>query len=49
MDPDPTPNPNPIPDLIPFFSDFTDAEKNSFLIFFSNNLPAGTLSSDLKI
>ncbi len=36
MDPDPT----------PFFSDFKDAKKLIFHIF-SNNLPAGTLSSVL--
>ncbi len=32
-----------------FFSDFKDAKKLFFLIFFSYNLPAGTLSSDLEI
>jgi hypothetical protein len=41
MDPDPTPDPTP------FFGDFKDATKNS--IFLSYNLPAGTLSSVLKI
>jgi hypothetical protein len=41
MDPDP----NPTPDPTPLFSDFKDAKK----IFFSYNLPAGTLSSVLKI
>jgi hypothetical protein len=40
MDSDPTPDPTP------FFSDFKDAKK---FIFFSYNLPAGTLSSALKI
>jgi hypothetical protein len=40
---------DPTPDPTPFFSDFTDAKKLFFiLIFFSYNLPAGTLSSILK-
>ncbi len=40
MDPDPT----------PFFNDLRDAKKlNYFHIFFSYNLPTGTLSSVLKI
>jgi hypothetical protein len=43
MDPDPAPDPSP------FFSDFKDAKKIFFVIFFSNNLPAGILSSVLKI
>jgi hypothetical protein len=36
-------------DPTPFFSDLKDVKKNFFLIFFSFNLPAGTLSSDLKL
>ncbi len=48
MDPDPAQDPNPIPDLTPFFGDFEDAKK-IFLAFLSSNLPAGTLSSVLKI
>ncbi len=43
MDPDPIQLPNPTP----FFCDFKDAKK-FFSIFFSYNLPAGTLSSVLK-
>ncbi len=35
-------------DATPFFSDFKDANKNSYFIFFYN-LPTGTLSSVLKI
>jgi hypothetical protein len=46
MDPDPDPTPDPTP----FFSDFKDAKKNQFFsLFFSYNLPAGTLSSFLTI
>ncbi len=41
MDPDPDPTPDPTP----FFSDFKDAKK----LFFSYNLPTGTLPSVLKI
>jgi hypothetical protein len=37
------PDPDPASDPTPFFSDFKDAKKN-----FSNNLPAGTLSSVFK-
>ncbi len=54
MDPYPaqTQDPDPAqaqdPDLTPFSSDFEDAKKN-FLTFLSYNLPAGTLSSVLKI
>ncbi len=40
---------DPTLDPTPFFSDFKDANKFFFLIFFSLNLPAGTLSSVLKI
>jgi hypothetical protein len=44
MDPDPT------SDTTPFFSDFKDAKEIIFFfIFFSYNLPTGTLSSFLKI
>ncbi len=43
MDPDPTSDPTP------FFSDFMAAKKLIFHIFFSYSLPAGTLSSVLKI
>jgi hypothetical protein len=44
MDPDPTPDPTP------FFSDFEDSKKIFFFpYFFYYNLPAGTLSSFLKI
>ncbi len=39
---------DPTPDPTSFFSDFKDAKKFSFHIFFYN-LPAGTLSSVLKI
>jgi hypothetical protein len=39
MDPDP----DPTPDQSPFFSE--DAKKEYFFIFFSFNLPTGTLSS----
>jgi hypothetical protein len=46
MDPDPTPDPDQTPDSTPFFSDFNDAKK--IFIFFSHNLPAGTLSSVFK-
>jgi hypothetical protein len=42
MDPDPTPDPTH------FFSDFKDGKKK-FSYFFLLNLPAGTLSSVLKI
>jgi hypothetical protein len=42
MDPDPTPDPTP------FFSDFKDAKKIFFPIFFSYNLPTGTATSVLK-
>jgi hypothetical protein len=44
MDPDPDPTLDPTP----FFSDFKDVRK-MFPIFFSYYLPAGTLSSVLKI
>ncbi len=40
---------DPIPDPTPFFSGFQDAGKKNFHVFFSCNLPAGTLSSVLKI
>jgi hypothetical protein len=43
MEPDPDPNPDPTP----FFSNFKNPKKFIF-IFFSYNLPAGTLSSVLK-
>jgi hypothetical protein len=43
MDPDPTPNPTTV------FRDFKDAKKIPFFIFYSYNLPAGTLSLVLKI
>jgi hypothetical protein len=44
MDPDPT------PDRTPCFCDFKDAKSYlSFSYLFSYNLPAGTLSLDLKI
>jgi hypothetical protein len=45
MDPDPA---DPTSNPTPFFSDFKGA-KNLFFIFFSYNLPAGTLSSVLKL
>jgi hypothetical protein len=45
MDPDPTPTPDPTP----FFSNIKDAKYYFFLRIFSYNLPAGTLSSVLKI
>jgi hypothetical protein len=38
-------NPDPTPDPTPFFSDFMDAKE----LFFSYNLPAGILSSVLKL
>ncbi len=42
--------PDPTPDPTPFFSDFKDAKKKLFFShIFSYNLPAGTLSSVLKI
>ncbi len=41
-------DPDPTPDPTPFFSDFKDDKKNFFSIFFSYNLPAGTVSSVLK-
>jgi hypothetical protein len=44
MDPDPDPTADPTH----FFSGFKDAKK-LFFSFFSFNLPAGTLSSVLKI
>jgi hypothetical protein len=44
MDPDPDATPDPTL----FFSDFQDAKKFIFFLFFTNNLPAGTLSSVLK-
>jgi len=44
MDPDPDPTPN----TISFFSDFKETKKNVLHIF-SYNLPAGTLSSVIKI
>ncbi len=40
---------DPTPDPTPFFSDYKDAKKIFLFIFFSYNLPAGTLSSVLKI
>jgi hypothetical protein len=43
------PEPDPIPDQTPFFSDFKDARKIFFSNFLSYNLPAGTLSSVLRI
>jgi hypothetical protein len=43
MDPDPTPDPTP------FFSELKDEKKIIFFIFFSYDLPAGTLSSVSKI
>jgi hypothetical protein len=36
---------DPAPDPTPFFSDFKDAKKIIFFIFFSYFLSAGTLSS----
>ncbi len=46
MDPDPDPTPDPTS----FFSDFmTSRMKKILFIFFSYKLPAGTLSSVLKI
>jgi hypothetical protein len=33
------------PDPTPFFSDFKDAKKLFFIIFFSYNLPTGTIVS----
>jgi hypothetical protein len=48
MDPDPAWNPDPTPDLTPLFSGFEDAKKK-FPAFLLYNLPAGTLSSVLKI
>jgi hypothetical protein len=39
---------DPDPDPTPFFSDFKDAKEIIFFIYFYN-LPAGTLSSVLKI
>jgi hypothetical protein len=41
-------DPDPTPDAIPFFNDFKDAKKIIFFIFFSYNVPAGTLSSVWK-
>ncbi len=38
-------DPDPVPDPTPFFSDFQDGKR----IIFSYNLPAGTLSSVLKL
>jgi hypothetical protein len=43
LDPDPTPN------TTPFFNDFKDAKNYFFSIFFSHNLPAGTLTSVLNL
>jgi hypothetical protein len=43
MDPDPSLDPTPI------ISDFNDAKKLNLSMFFSCNLPTGTLSSVLKI
>jgi hypothetical protein len=43
------PEPDPTPDPIPFFSNFKDAQKKNFPIFFSYDLPEGTLSSVLEI
>jgi hypothetical protein len=40
-------DPDPAPDLNPFFRNFKDAKKQNFIFFY--NLPAGTLSSALKI
>ncbi len=45
MDPDSDPTPDPTP----LFSDIKDAYGTYFFILFSNKLPAGTLSSVLKI
>jgi hypothetical protein len=42
-------NTDPAPDPIPFFSDCKDGKNYFFRIFISYNLPAGTLSSVLKI
>jgi hypothetical protein len=36
-------------DPTPFFSDFKDTKKIFSFIYFPNNLPAGTISSILKI
>ncbi len=59
-DPDPTPDsdspPYPVfpldpdspPDSTHCFSDFQDAKKILFFIFFTYNLPAGTLFFSLK-
>ncbi len=44
---DPVSDPDPILDTTPFFSD--RMQKNYCFSFFSFNLPAGTLSSVLKI
>ncbi len=41
-------DPDLTPDPTPFFSDFKDAKKMCFFIFFSYTLPAGTFSSVLK-
>jgi hypothetical protein len=43
------PDPDPTPDPISFFSDSKDAKKKFFAIFFSYNIPTGTLSLVLKI
>jgi hypothetical protein len=40
---------DPVPDPTPFFSNFVDAKKKKNFIFFSYNLPAGTISSVLNI
>jgi hypothetical protein len=45
MDPDL----DPTPDTTPFLIDLKDAKKNFLFLFFSYNLPTGTLSSVLKI
>jgi hypothetical protein len=46
LEPDPEPVLDPTSDPTPFFSDFKDAK---IFLFFSYKLPAGTLSSVLKI
>ncbi len=40
---------DPTPDPTPFFSNRKDENQKIFPIFFSYNLPVGTLSSVLKI
>ncbi len=46
---DPDPDPDPTLDPTPVFSDYMDGEKIIFFHIFSFNIPAGTLSSVLKI